>query len=250
MQPYAYAAYPNPNSATMPVHYMAPTNYPQSSPPFVNQSLNHYTGIPTTGQPIQYAPQPLNYPVEYMMPILPPHPMPIVSQQFQHPQGYYYNSNASNGVNPTALSDAKTTAAVKKKGAKSQGSKNLVANNNANNLLKQKGTKVKLSKIYRISNKNPGFQDNDSSDDEYEQVPLDSPQPRTLKQSSIQFKRLSTQIQRIPSAASSCSHCSTCTNCSCSACHNPNGEHVYDDCPQCRAEWEYQQVQSRRQKHK
>ncbi len=247
MQPYSYIAYPNPNRATMPVPYKPPANnYRQSS----------------TVRPTQYAPKPFRYPpghpgrvlprppVSTMLPVMPPQ-----FQQFQYPQTYYYNPNEAN---PAVPSNSKPSAAEPKKdakeykdnvphGAQNQGIKGLLSNNNINDLLKHKGTKLKVSKIYRITKMKP---DSNSSDDEYEQVPLDSPRPRTQKQSSVPTKRSTAQIQRIPSVASSCSHCSTCTNCSCSECLYRNGRYVYDDCSECRAERKRQQIHTTRQKRK
>ncbi len=258
MQPYPYITYPYPypNGATMPVPYMAPPNYQQSS-------IVH---------PTQYVPQLLPYPPGYPVPRLPPPhmstmipivPPPQLQKQFQHPQAYYYNHN---GVNPAVPYNSKAPAAVPKKDTKENKEiKTLVLNNNTNDSLKHKSTRVKLSKIYRNSKNKPSFQDNDSSDDEYEQIPLDSARPQTFKYSTTQTKRSTAHTQRLPSAASNCSHCSACTNCSCTECRyqnkghiyddcpqcrQQNEEHIYDDCPQCRAEWEYQQAQIRRQKRK
>jgi len=240
MQPYPYTTYPYPNGATMPVHYMAPPNYQQN--PIV--------------RPIQYGPQPLYYPPGYPAPGLLPPPMSIPPPQpqnrFQHPQAYYYNHN---GVNPVVPYNSKAPIAVPKKDTiENKEIKNLVLNNDINNSLKNKSTEVKLSKNYQNTKNKSNLQDDDSSDDEYEQIPLDSARLQTSKHPTA-------HTQRVSSAASNFSHCSTCTNCSCSECRHENRGRIYDDCPQCRqriyddcsqcrAEWEHQQIQIRQQKRK
>jgi hypothetical protein len=261
MQPYAYGPYPN--GGTMPVRNMVPTNYQPYSPSYANQSYNNYNGVSpnarSEAQLLRYPPPhvPLGYVPGYMAPGLPPPPMsammPIMtspqSQQQQHPQGYYHNPDGSYGVH----------SAVPKNGAKGSENKGIqgaVGGREVKDLLKQKGTKLKVSKIYRITKHKPINQNNDSTDDEYEKVSLDTPQSQPLTQRQPQFYSVQSSVQigpppqsaRILSAASSCSHCSTCSNCSCSECRTRNGGHMYDDCPECRAEQE--RAQSRRNKHK
>lgn len=250
MQPHSYIAVPNPNTRTVPVRYMVPGNYRQTLP---------------VRPPYPYASQPMHYqPVNQARSLPPPPPETIVPiplpnqyrQQYpqQYHQPYYYDPNVAYPPPPYNSKPSKTTVktgykddkyALASNGTQNKGIQNLVGNSDINELLKHKGTKIKVSKIYRISKKKPNLLDDDTSDDEYESVPLDSPSPRlrtrTLKQSSV-------PIQRIPSAASSCSHCSTCTNCSCSDCRTRNSTHPYDDCRECRAERERQYIQETQQK--
>jgi hypothetical protein len=259
MQPYSYVPYPNPNGASMPNRYMVPANYQQRSPPF-----DRYAGVPPVVRPTHYVPVPVRYPPGYIQrypaPGLPPQPMPTMipvlgpprpqygnqSHPLQPPQAYYYNPNGSTeGHSEMPLNSNPSTSATKKSG-KEYKNKPFTDNNDMNELLKQKGTKVKISKIYRITKQKPERQDNESTDDEYEPVSLESARPRTIQQ--LPPPPPSVYVQRAPSASSTGSHCSTCSNCSCGECRSRGQGHTYDDCPECRAERE--QAQAKQYKRK
>jgi len=271
MQPRAYASYPNApypnaNSAQVAVRYMIPNGYRQNSPPFANQSFDRYASIPAGVRP-QYIAQPLRYPPGYRPAYVPPgstmmpagaFPRPQQnkpSEQIQPPQQYYYNPYGSNGVNPGASSVLPKKGAKEYKdnaftiapdGAHSEAIKGLVSNNDINDLLKHKGTKVKVSKIYRITKTKPDIPSDDSSDEDLLipprqpplkpiQQPLPPPPPPPIQRPSS-------------SSSSSDSHCSTCSNCSCSDCRDRRRSHIYDDCPECRAE--FYREQARRQRRR
>jgi len=277
MQPNPYAAYPyqypaNPNGAAIPVRYMVPTGYRQNSPPFANQSFDRYSTVlpatrppPSMGQAAHYPPgyAPGGYLPRGMAPPPPASTMTPIrspthsqqqqqrknSEQLQPPQPYYYNPYGPNGAPPTAASQASKKGAKEYKdnaftiapdGARSEAIKGLVSNNDINDLLKHKGTKVKVSKIYRISKTKPEIKPDSSSDDDLpplletppRQQPLPPPPP----------------VQRPISSSSSGSHCSTCSNCSCTECRGRGRSHTYDDCPECRAEWNREQARRQRRK--
>lgn len=217
MQPYSYI--PGPNGTMVPVRYMPPP--PNYQPVY----------------PVNYAPQPMHYQPVYPTPNVPMMPY-VIPSQYPPVQQYYY-PNMSH-LRPSRLPQKKDD----KLGATSDSKQNkglqglVGANSDVNELLKQKGTKIKLSKIYRITKKkhNPQDDDDDTSDDEYEQLPIDSARTSSLQPSALPYPR-------IPSATSSCSHCSTCSNCSCSDCRIQNGGHLYDDCPECRAQARHHHTQ-------
>jgi hypothetical protein len=275
MQPYPYAPYPypNPNGAAIPVRYMVPTGYRQNSPPFANQSFDRYATVRAPVRPPpSMAPR---YPPGYA-PGYPPRgmPMPPVStmmpvgsptrpqqqrnsvEQLQPPQPYYYNPYGPNGATPApppppvpkpGAKEYKDKAfTIAPDGARSEAIKGLVSNNDINDLLKHKGTKVKVSKIYRISKTKPEIKLDSSSDDDLppliespkQQQPPPAPPPQQQQQ----------PIQRPISSSSSGSHCSTCSNCSCSDCRGRRRSHTYDDCPECRAEWKREQARRQRRK--
>ena len=211
------------------------------------------------GSPARAAPP--GYRPRYPAPGLPPPPMstmvPVMrpqqwtslpsqqwssprSQQWQPSQGYYYGHNGSNGFNPAALPGF--TAGADWSASDGQGNQHkrhqtgaeneendavtkIVSNQNVRDLLNQQGTKVKVSKIYRITKTKPDIKKEDSSDDDVEKERLQPVQTQAKKPSP-----------RPPSSVSSCSHCSTCSNCSCSECRIQRQPHPYDDCPQCRLE--------------
>ena len=256
MQPYhQYITYPYLTNTTASMNYMTPVNYQQSAPVYLNQPYNHYGRMP-----LQYVPHQEAYPfppISNSMPMMiqPQTHQPYI-QQFQQPQAYFYNRNRFNGVRPGApvnknlKKNALRKNLIEPKNNAPDGKKNpLIKELTSNNdFSKSKSTKSRVAIINRTPKRNNGFQD--SSDDEFERIPLDSPRIEAFKQSSLPPKRSTAQIQRIPSTASSYSHCSTCTNCSCSECRQKNGRHMYDDCPQCRAEWEREHAQTKRQKPK
>ncbi|CAF4070404.1 unnamed protein product [Rotaria sp. Silwood2] len=263
MQPYPYAGYPNANGAIMPVGYMVPHNYQQNAPSLVNQPSDRYTGKTSTVHPSQYTSQPLRYPSYdvppgyrpgYPAPGLPPPPISTMMPAIPPNQAYHY---APNGLNPAVPPGTKTQTTVPKKGSKGYANdpykmtpdgtqnhaiKGLVSNSNISDLLNHQGTKVKVSKIYRITKTKPDIINNNSSDDDLEKLPLKSARSVTNK------PQPSVPVQRAPSAASSCSHCSTCSNCSCSECLNQGQKSFDDNCPDCRMEREHEQAQRQNRK--
>jgi hypothetical protein len=271
MQPNPYNYNPHPynpyaNGAQMPVRYSIPPGYGQNSPPYANQ-YDRYAAIPAAVYPAQNVPQPVRYPPGYrtgqssaastMTPVgISPRPQqpPKQLEQLQPPQPYYYNPYGANGKTP-----APPPPPSPKKGAKeykdnaftiapdgphSESIKGLVSNNDINELLKHKGTKVKVSKIYRITKTKPNIVNDDSSDEE---LPIRVPQPLPPPPPP-----LPAPIQRPISSSSSDSHCSTCSNCSCSNCRSRSRDrrrsHGYDDCPECRAELNREQARRQRRK--
>jgi len=152
----------------------------------------------------------------------------------QQPGGQPYNNpNSKDKRNPDlATSGSKTPGSrkgqkeyrdtaftIEPDGRKNTDIKGLVSNDDINNLLKHKGTKVKVAKIYRIT-KTKAEDDPDSSEEE---LPPPPPPP---------------PVQRPVSVASSSgsSYCSLCGDRPCSQCLNVRTVHVDDDCPLCRAE--------------
>ncbi len=257
MQSYPYVTYPYATGATVPINYMTPAHYQQNQPLYVNQSYNHYGRIPAT---VPYVSQQAPYhlpPISNRMPMMlqPQQQQQPYIQHFQYPQMNYYNPNGFNGVRPVApVKNAPKKAVIDLKDNPSDSKANRAinrrtSNKDMNDLSKNKGTQVRVSRIRRRSKRNNDFQD-DSSDDEFERIPLGSPRPERLKLPLAPSKRLAAQNQRRSLTMSSCSHCSTCTNCSCSECRHQNGRHFYDDCPQCRAELEREKAQTKRQKPK
>ncbi|CAF3332622.1 unnamed protein product [Rotaria socialis] len=263
MQGYPYGQYVYPNSAQMPgaqmpVRYMVPSGYRQPSPPFANQSFNRYATVPSNPTPPQNMTQQVRYPPGYAQPDM---QMPHASlqqqtpQQLQPPQPYYYNPYGTNQEAPSVTPAPKTPASkagakeykekaftIAPDGTQSETIKGLVSNSNINDLLKHKGTKVKVSKIYRITKTKPDLKADSSSDDD---LPLLKPPSRTQQPQPVPQPQ---ETQRPSSSSSSCSHCSTCSNCSCTECRDRSRSHVYDDCPECRAEWNREQTRHRRRK--
>lgn len=273
MQPNPHANYGTPNGGGVPVRYMIPTVYRHTSPPFANQAYNRYSGQPENAQPTGNYTQPIRYPAGYVHPStrMPydPYtassayfPPPVTSpEQIQPPQPYYYNPNTPAQQSSVSTPDSKATASKKgvkeykdnaftiaPDGADVETIKGLVSNNDINELLKHKGTKVKVSKIYRITKTKPEILKDDSSDDD---LPLPKDPPRS-KQSLPSAPALTPVpksapiLERSSSSSSSCSHCSTCSNCSCTDCRDRRRSHTYDDCPECRAEWERGEARRRR----
>ncbi|CAF0996297.1 unnamed protein product [Rotaria sp. Silwood1] len=255
MQPYPYGQYVYPNAAPMPVRYMIPPGQRQPSPPFANQAFNHYATVPANVRPPQIMTQPIRYPPVYAQPGMQmPYGPPQQRQppeQLRPPQPYYYNPYGSNQETSTASPDPKTPAPKKglkeykdnaftiaPDGAQNETIKGLVSNNDINDLLKHKGTKVKVSKIYRITKTKPDIKPDESSDEDLPPIPVAQARPQTIQR----------PVSSSSSSSSSCSHCSTCSNCSCSECRDRYRSHTYDDCPECRAERDREQARRQRRK--
>ncbi|CAF0808951.1 unnamed protein product [Adineta steineri] len=120
---------------------------------------------------------------------------------------------------PVGKKEFKDTAfTIDPDGTKNDSIRGLVSNDDINNLLKHKGTKVKVKKIYRITKTKPEEID-DSSDDDVKTKSKPAPPPPP-------------PVQR-PRSSSTDSYCSQCDKMS---------SHVYDDCPICRAQLQQQQV--------
>ena len=269
-----YNAYPNTNAGQMPVRYAVPQGYRQPSPPYANQSFDRYAGIsggprppPGITQPIRYPP---GYGQGYYPPIAPTQAAPTSPRaqrpqrqsvdQLQPPNPYYYNPNASPG--PKAVPPKKggkeykdNAFTIAPDGAHNESIKGLVSNNDINNLLKHKGTKVKISKIYRITKTKPTALNNDSSDEE---IPLPKAQQPTPAPTQMPVAvppppppPAPAPVQQRPvSSSSSDSHCSTCSYCSCSDCRHRTRSHTYDDCPECRAERDRERARRRRRRRR
>ncbi|CAF0856431.1 unnamed protein product [Adineta ricciae] len=253
-------AYPNayPVAGAQPVRYMVPGNYGQPYPPFVNRSYDRFALMPATYR-APAVPRPAYYPPSYgpgygqgaganqpagnqparNQPAQTQHaptvtaPKPTV--QAQRPsQGGLFNPNRGKKNSVSSATGSKTPGL--KKGAKEfkdtaftiepDGSKNeairgLVSNDDINNLLKHKGTKVKVSKIYRITKTKP----EELSESEDEAPP--PPKPKA-------------QRPRSPSEDSYCSLCAaeqSHVDDDCPECRALRQQvHVYDDCPECRAQ--------------
>lgn len=274
--PYMYNAYPN---GAQPVRYAVPQGYRQPSPPYANQPFDRYAGMPPATRPPPGMTQPVRYPPGYgqgyYQPAVPmqaaptstraQRPPPQTPEQLQPPQPYYYNPYGVNGATPTASPGPKEAPPKKggkefkdnaftiaPDGAHNESIKGLVSNNDINNLLKHKGTKVKISKIYRITKTKPAALNNDSSDEE---IPLPVQQPTPAPASvpvpppASASASAPAPAQRPVSSSSSDSHCSTCSNCSCSDCRHHRRSHTYDDCPDCIAERERERTRRRRRRH-
>ena len=265
--PYAYnpyAYYPYQNGAQAPVRYAIPPAYGQASPPYANQSYNRFPAAiqgavhphPQTGTP------PVQYPPGYRPGQSPPvstnspvgaSPRPPLQQQLQPPNPYYYNPYAANGKTPPAppkkgTKEYKDTAfTIAPDGPHSESIKGLVSNHEINDLLKHKGTKVKVSKIYRITKTKPEVVNDDSSDDD---LPLPVPQPPPQLPPAPAPASASASAQRPSSSSSSSSRCSTCSSCSCSDYRGRSRgrSHTYDDCPECIAELNREQARRQRRK--
>ncbi|CAF1133642.1 unnamed protein product [Didymodactylos carnosus] len=234
----------------MPVRYIVPMRQqPTTSPPFANQAFNRFN-VPQQPQPGVTYMQPVRgqlfyqnpgvYAMPQQMPVRPYgyHPgfgqipsQPVSARMqapIQQPQQYNNPYQPPQQQQQPPPSQQKTSKSKKNKEyadaaftidpTKQEAIKGLLSNNDINDLLKVKGTKVKVAKIYRITKTKPEQSDSDD-DDEYEPVVLDSPTQKSRSQ------------QQRPISADS--HCSTCSSCSCSECR---GEH--DNCPECLAEKE------------
>jgi hypothetical protein len=253
--PYAYTPYQN--GAQMPVRYAMPPGYGQTSPPYANQSYDRYAAMPTAVRPPQNMTPPVRYPPGYIPGQSPPastmspvgaSPRPQQPQQLKPPNSYYYNPYGADGKTP-AVPPKKGTKEYKDNaftiapdGPHSESIKGLVSNNDINDLLKHKGTKVKVSKIYRITKTKPNIVNDDSSDEE---LPLPIPQPPPPPP-----PQPLPPVQRPISSSSSDSHCSTCSSCSCSDCRSRSRRrsHIYDDCPECLAELNREKARRQRRK--
>ena len=267
MQPYPYGPYPYRYPAPMPIRMMVPGGYPQNSPPFANLSFDRYAMMPGGPRPPQHMAVPLRYPAATR-------------------PGYYGNggsmagraptrktsgtdpmpSNRSNTVAPSVSStlapsrgakEFKDNAfTIKHDGARGEPLRGLASNGDINELLKQKGTKVKVKKIYRITKSKGPTQDEDSTDEELITVggrranrpPAQPPVSQHQAMLDQQNGPSSQQRSRASSCSSSCSHCSLCSNCSCTDCRQHGQSHAYNECPLCRVEWEREQA--RRQWHR
>lgn len=147
---------------------------------------------------------------------------------------YPYNPNALNPAVSSSGNDGKNGVTIP---------------NNANELLNQKGTKYKVSKIYRIQKTKPYISKDDSSDDETQYIPMQPisqvPIPQTAvlpppPQPPPLIPKASSPSSN--SGCSTCSHCSTCTYCSCTDCRIKQKGIYYDDCPACRVGKERQKT--------
>jgi hypothetical protein len=176
--------------------------------------------------------------------------------QQQQPGGQPYNNpNSKDKRNPDLTTSRSKTPGYRKgtkefrdtaftiepDGTRNNAIKGLVSNDDINNLLKHKGTKVKVAKIYRIT-KTKAEDDPDSSEEE---LPPPPPPP---------------PVQRPVSSSSGSSYCSLCDRpCSqclrertvhvdddCPLCRAERQRHVYDDCPECRAEQIREQARRQR----
>lgn len=282
MQPNGYPGYPYPTGPANPqmqVRYMVPPSaYRQTSPPFANQAFDRYGMMPGTVRPNSNMMQPMRYPqgtrpgylpsgvpaTPGMPPIGMPPRLPVSQQQsrsadqLQPPQPYYFNPN---GLNPPPKKGAKefkeNAFTIAPDGAHSEAIKGLVSNNDINDLLKHKGTRVKVSKIYRITKTKPEAVAASSSDEElpapYQKPPSQSQptpyqKPPSQPQAQQQPPPPPASVQRPDSSSSSNSHCSTCSNCSCTDCRARERTRSYDDCPECRAEREREQARRRRRR--
>ena len=269
--PYPYAPYQYNNGAPMPVRYAMPTGYRQGSPPFANMAFDRYGNVAAGVRPAMPMMQPIR-------PRFPSNPMPapvVTSPQgatpgevLQPPTPFYYNPY---GKNPPAPSpDTKSVASkkgakeyketaftIRPDGAEGETIRGLVSNNDINDLLKQRGTKVKVSKIYRITKTKPEAQQADSSDEE---IPLPTPNQRPSLAPAAAARAAATAAatpstappaasQRRSSSSSSCSTC--CSQCSCSSSDYDDRRrrsHSYDNCPECRAERERDRHRQRRRR--
>ncbi|CAF1277554.1 unnamed protein product [Rotaria sp. Silwood1] len=251
MQPYPYAGYSNANGATIPVGYMAPYNYQPNGAPLVNKPSDRHAGKSSSIRPSQYTSHypsntvPPGYRSGYPPTGFPPQPISTMMPGMPPNQPYYYPSNGLNPTVPPPGTKTKTNGyTMGSDGTQNEAIKGLVSNSNINDLLNHQGTKVKVSKIYRITKTKPDIHKNDSSDDDLEKLPSVSARTGTTKPAT----QPPVSAQRIPSVASSCSHCSTCSNCSCSECRNQEQGNYHDDCSECRAERAREQAQRQNRK--
>lgn len=244
-------AYPNaPYPAAGPVRFaMPPNGYRQQYPPFTNRAYDRYAAVPTTYRaPMN---RPVHYPPSYGPGYGPNGPSTqggganltapggqkktvttttttrTTTQGQKQGQQHLFNPNGTKKAGsplggpggktplgkkgPREFKDSAFT--IESDGAQNDAIRGLVSNDDINNLLKHKGTKVKVSKIYRITKTKP---EEISDDDE------PPPPPPPLKAAK----------PRPPSADS---YCSECDGRPCSQCAMQSS-HVYDDCPLCRAQ--------------
>lgn len=261
MQQYPYAPHPNKSGVSMPIGYVAAVPYQYGHHP-ANAARNFR-------QPPAGLPPP---PMAMMMPMIANggvgqipmhHPLAQQFQYYQPNQGYYSTVNASNSINHpgaaknfqtgTTTTTTTTTTTSKHAGIRdtkenkinasssktldagqNQGIHGLVQNTDVNELLKYKGTKLKVSKIYRISKSKSSALVDDSSDDENEQVYLNPTRLHATKQ---------TMSSKNTTTAATFRHQSTLSS--------------YDrryssgsDCSECRAERERERMQNKQSKRK
>lgn len=249
----------------MPVRYAVPTGYRQGSPPFANMAYDRYGNVAAGVRPAMPMMQP-------MRPRLPNNGMPAPvgaplratkpGETLQPPSPFYYNPY---GTNPTPASPD-TKSVVSKKGAKeyketaftikpdgAEGDtiRGLVSNNDINDLLKHKGTKIKVSKIYRITKTKSEALQPDSSDEEIPLPMLNKP-PSTAA-SAPRLGPAPAQASARRTRRDSSSSCSTCcSQCSCSCSDSSGGRyrrsHSYDNCPECQAERDRDRHRQRRRR--
>ena len=260
MQPYPTANYPYPNQTTMPVRYMIPNGYRPAAPPFNNMAMDRYATIANGVQSTIPPPVRNPYPNNAMRATVPTPPRAQTpakpGEPLQPPQPYYFNPY---GNNAPPVPDPKTTApkkgakefkdtafVIQPDGANGDPIRGLVSNNNINDLLKHKGTKVKVSKIYRITKTNTEAQQLDSSDDDIVPLPQAQPTP-ALVPAPVQPAQRPSSSSSSSSSCSSRSRCSTCSS-SCSECRSRRRPYSYDDCPECRAERRREQERKQRRR--
>ena len=276
MHPYPYGPYPHGYPAPMPIRMMVPGGYRQNSPPFANLSFDRYAMMPGGPRPPPYMAVPLRYPAG-AQPGYPPNgesmpgraptrvtsgtdPMPSNQARTPNPKDTADGRNPSNTIAPSVsrapappprgAKEFKDNAfTINPDGERGEPLRGLVSNGDINDLLKQKGTKVKVKKIYRITKTKATPQDDDDDDDADKELITRggrganrSPvgQRESMPQDHQQ-RPSSQQRSRSSSGSSSCSHCSLCSNCSCTYCRQNGQSHVYDGCPLCRLEWEREQ---------
>ncbi|CAF3584763.1 unnamed protein product [Rotaria socialis] len=192
-----------------------------------------YTGYPNTNvaaMTVGYRAQPLSYPPVAAPPRYRPGYPAVPSTQ-----SYPYNPNGMNLVKPSDPNNEIMNG--------------IISNNNSRDLIHEKDTKYKLSKIYRIQKTKPDIHKDDSSEDESKKkmlitIPIVVPVQRKASSSPSSSCSSSSSY----SGCSTCSHCSTCSNCSCTECRTKEKGVFYDDCPACRAERERQQIKQQNRK--
>ena len=243
------ANYPPPNQTTMPVRYMIPNGHRPVAPPFNNMAMDRYATIANGVQSTLPPPVRNPYPPNPMRAPVPPSPRAQTpgnnGEQLQPPQPYYFNpygNNATPAPDPKAAPPKKgvkefkdAAFVIQPDGANGDPIRGLVSNNNINDLLKHKGTKVKVSKIYRITKTNNEAQQLDSSDDDIVPLPQAQPTPAPAPAPAPAVQQTRRRSPSSSSSSSSSSRCSTCSS-SCSECRSYRRPSSYDDCPECRAE--------------
>ncbi|CAF1450974.1 unnamed protein product [Rotaria magnacalcarata] len=191
-----------------------------------------YTGYPNrnvAAMPVDYRAQPLSYPPIAVPPRYRPGYPGMPSTQ-TYP---YY----PNGINPVKSNDANNEIM-----------NGIISNNNSRDLIHEKGSKYKLSNIYRIQKTKPAIHKDDSSEDESKKkIPVTIPivvtqQPIVAPVQRKASSSTSSSSSSSYSGCSTCSHCSTCSNCSCTECRTKENGVFYDDCPACRVDRERQQT--------
>ena len=249
----------------MPVRYAVPTGYRQVSPPFANMAYDRYGNVAAGVHPAMPMMQPMRprYPSNGMpTPLGTPPRATKPGETLQPPSPFYYNPY---GTNPAPASPD-TKSVVSKKGAKEyketaftikpdgadgETIRGLVSNNDINDLLKHKGTKVKVSKIYRITKTKSEAAQPDSSDDEVPLPMLNQPPPPSTAASAHAPARAQASAHRARRDSSSSSS-TCCSQCSCSCSDSSGGRyrrsHSYDDCPECQAERDRSRHRQRRRR--